>query len=130
MKLNKIEKLLMNNPIRAFIQRNYESPLLKILGGNHINFNRALEMGCGRGVGTKILFEYFKCNSVTAFDLDEDMVEKARSNLIQYQQKLKLYVADATQIPEQNESFEVVFDFGIIHHIPNPVNPLNTDNLR
>jgi hypothetical protein len=33
MKLNLVEKLLVNNPARALVQRLYEGPLLRKLGG-------------------------------------------------------------------------------------------------
>ncbi|MDP1807115.1 MAG: hypothetical protein Q8K72_18205 [Acidimicrobiales bacterium] len=46
MKLNVIEKALMNNPVRAAIQRRYEAPLLRRLGGT-VDAARVLEIGCG-----------------------------------------------------------------------------------
>ena len=51
MKLNRLEKALMNNPARAAIQRWYEAAWLESLGGR-VEGMRALEVGCGRGVGT------------------------------------------------------------------------------
>jgi 2-polyprenyl-3-methyl-5-hydroxy-6-metoxy-1,4-benzoquinol methylase len=50
MKLNSVETLLMNNPVRAYLQRFYEAPLLMKLGGQ-VEGLRVLEIGCGRGVG-------------------------------------------------------------------------------
>ena len=58
MKMNRIEKLAMNNPIRALIQRYYETPLLERLGGR-VEGMHVLEIGCGRGVGTEIIFKHF-----------------------------------------------------------------------
>ncbi len=55
MKLNAIEKTLMNNPARSLIQRRYEAPLFVRLGGR-TDGERVLEIGCGRGVGTEIIF--------------------------------------------------------------------------
>lgn len=57
MKLNQIEKALMNNPVRSFVQR-YEAAALERLGGRTEGL-RVLEIGCGRGVGTEILFKRF-----------------------------------------------------------------------
>lgn len=119
MKLNKIEKALMNNPVRAALQRRYEARLLERLGGR-IEGQRALEIGCGRGVGTEIIFERFGAREVHAFDVDPDMIELARSRLTRYvPDRLKLYVGDATAISEPDAAFDAVFDFAIIHHIPN-----------
>ena len=119
MKLNAVEKALMNNPIRAAFQRRYEAALLESLGGR-VQGKRVLEIGCGRGVGTEIIFERFGAAEVHAFDLDPDMIDQARRALSHYPSHcLTLYTGDATAIKEQDASFDAVFDFGIIHHIPN-----------
>jgi ubiquinone/menaquinone biosynthesis C-methylase UbiE len=117
-KLNRIEKRLMNNPVRAAIQRWYEGPLLERLGGRTEGL-RVLEIGCGRGVGTEMLFERFGAGEVHAFDLDPDMVRQARDRLARYiPDRLQLTVGDAAAIDAADESFDAVFDFGIIHHVP------------
>ena len=46
MKLNAAEKALMNNPVRALVQRYYEAPLLERLGAVAAG-GRALEGGWG-----------------------------------------------------------------------------------
>jgi len=47
MKLNGIEKALMNNPLRAALQRWYEAPLLERLGGR-LDGLQVLEMSARR----------------------------------------------------------------------------------
>ncbi len=119
MKLNAIEKVLMNNPARAALQRRYEATLLQRLGGR-FDGKRVLEIGCGRGVGTEIIFQRFGAHEVHAFDLDPDMIDQARRALSHYPpHRLTLYTGDATAVKEPDASFDAVFDFGIIHHIPN-----------
>jgi ubiquinone/menaquinone biosynthesis C-methylase UbiE len=119
MKLNSLERALMNNPVRALLQRRYEAPLLKRLGGRTEGL-RVLEIGCGRGVGTEIIFKQFGAREVHAFDLDPEMVEQARHRLLGYSSALlKLAVGDATVIMAEDESYDAVFDSGIIHHVPN-----------
>lgn len=118
MKLNRVEKAMMNNPARALLQRLYESRLLERLGGR-VEGLRVLEVGCGRGVGTEIIFQRFGAREVQAFDLDPDMVELARRRLAGYgTDRLQLAVGDVTAIEAEGESFDAVFDFGIIHHVP------------
>lgn len=119
MKLNTIEKALMNNPVRALVQRRYEARLMERLGGR-VEGHRVLELGCGRGVGTQIIFERFGASEVHAFDLDPNMVALARKRLSGYgSDRLKLFVGDVTAIEEPEASFAAVFDFGIVHHVPN-----------
>lgn len=114
MKLNRIEKALMSNPVRAALQRWYEAPLLRRLGGR-VDGLRVLEVGCGRGIGTEILFERFGARAVHAFDLDPEMVRAARRRLDRYlPDRLELAVGDVTVIDARDESFDAVFDFGII----------------
>jgi Methylase involved in ubiquinone/menaquinone biosynthesis len=118
MKLNRLEKALMNNPLRSALQRHYEAPLLERLGGRTEGM-RVLEVGCGRGVGTEIIFERFGAREVHAFDLDPEMVKQARLRLKGYSSaQLKLEVGDAANIMADDESFDAVFDFGIMHHVP------------
>lgn len=118
MKLNAVEKSLMNNGVRAALQRHYEAPLLQRLGGT-VEGGRVLEVGCGRGVGTQLILERFRAGHVTAFDLDPDMVDKARRRLApQTPDRVTLSVGDVTAIDAGDATFDAVFDFGIIHHVP------------
>lgn len=124
MKLNSLEKALMNNPIRAFIQKHHEAAMLEKLGGRCEGAS-VLEIGCGRGVGTEIIFERFRARKVQAFDLDPDMVSLARRRLAKYpSEQLHLSVGDAEKINSDDSAFDAVFDFGIIHHVPNWQNVL------
>lgn len=117
MKLNVVEKALMNNPVRAGIQRRYEARLLERLGGR-LAGGRALEIGCGQGIGVELILDRFGADTVAAFDVDPDMVQRARARLGRYGDRVTLWVGDAITIPEPDRSFDAVFDFGIIHHVP------------
>ena len=118
MKLNGLEKAAMNNPIRAWIQRAYEGPTLERLGGR-LPGARVLEIGCGRGVGTEIIFARFGAAEVHAVDVDPGMVRLAGARLAPYQAegRLRLEVGDATAIQVGDATFDAVFDFGILHHV-------------
>jgi ubiquinone/menaquinone biosynthesis C-methylase UbiE len=117
-KLNAVEKALMNNPVRAGVQRLYEARLLERLGGR-LAGGQALEIGCGRGVGVQLILDRFGADTVVAFDLDPGMVERARARLAGYGDRVTLSVGDATAIDRPDASFDAVFDFGIVHHVPN-----------
>ena len=108
----------MNNPVRALVQRRHEAVLMERLGGR-VEGECVLEIGCGRGVGTEIIFQHFGAREVHAFDIDPDMIVRARSRLAGYPaNRLTLFVGDATAINVNDASYDAVFDFGIIHHVP------------
>lgn len=117
MRMNAVETVLMNNPVRAALQRHYEAPLLERLGGPTPEAS-VLEVGCGRGVGTEIILDRFGAAHVTAFDLDPAMVARARRRLgPRIPKTVSLAVGDVTTIDAADASFDAVFDFGIIHHV-------------
>jgi ubiquinone/menaquinone biosynthesis C-methylase UbiE len=115
--LNRLEKALMNNAGRAACQRYYEARQLLALGGR-LNGGVALEIGCGRGVGVAIILERFGADHVDAFDLDPDMVARARQRLAPHAGQVRLWSGDATNIAAPDGAYDAVFDFGIIHHVP------------
>jgi len=117
MLLNRVEFALMNNPIRSAIQRRFEADRLLRLGGP-LHGGTALEIGCGRGVGVELVLERFGAEVVHAFDLDPRMVALARKRLRRRGSRVRLWVGDSTRIPVPDEAYDAVFDFGIIHHVP------------
>jgi ubiquinone/menaquinone biosynthesis C-methylase UbiE len=117
MLLNRFEYTLMNNPIRAAIQRRFEAGRLLRMGGP-MKGGAALEVGCGRGVGAALILDVFGADTVDAFDLDPRMVSLGRKRFAGRRSKARFWVGDATSIPAADASYDAVFDFGIIHHIP------------
>jgi ubiquinone/menaquinone biosynthesis C-methylase UbiE len=115
--LNRVEYALMNNPLRAAIQRHFEAPRLLRLGGA-MRGGSALEIGCGRGVGTELILDVFGAGRVDAFDLDPRMVAEARRRLGARGSRVRLWVGDAAAIAAPDACYDAVFDFGIIHHVP------------
>jgi SAM-dependent methyltransferase len=119
MKLNWVETLVMNNPARARIQRNSEGPGLRRLAPRPTEGADTLVIGCGRGVDVEIAFEQFGASTVTAIDLDEKQVGRARRRLgNSYGGRLELIAGDAANMPFEGGRFGLVLDFGIVHHIP------------
>jgi ubiquinone/menaquinone biosynthesis C-methylase UbiE len=117
-KLNKAERWLVNNPARALVQRFYEMPLLRHLGGT-VEGGRVLEVGCGRGVGLPLLLETFRAATADGVDLDPAQIVRARRRLASlYDDRIDLGVASVTNLTFADASFDAVFDFGILHHVP------------
>jgi ubiquinone/menaquinone biosynthesis C-methylase UbiE len=116
MKLNNLEFIAMNNPIRRFIQDNYELKILRQISSVK-NINNALEIGCGSGYGTKLIKKHFFAKNIMAVDLDERMINIA--NKSNKDTTVTFKVMDASKLDFPDNSYDAVFDFGIIHHIPN-----------
>ena len=116
--LNRLEFVLMNNPLRAAIQRHVEARRFLRMGGPQRGA-RALEIGCGRGVGVGLILDVFGAASVDAFDLDPRMVARAQRRLRSRGPGVRVWVGDAAAINAPDDAYDAVFDFGIIHHVPN-----------
>jgi ubiquinone/menaquinone biosynthesis C-methylase UbiE len=116
MLLNRVEKTLMNNPVRARLQRSFEADRLLAMGGPTPRA-RALEIGCGRGVGTEIILDRFGAAHVDAFDLDPHMVAQARARLAHRGDQVRVTVGDAERLPAEEGAYDAVFDFAILHHL-------------
>ena len=108
--------MAMNNPLRAIIQEKYELRILRGMSSIR-NMEKALEIGCGNGTGTKLIKKYFSAQNITGVDLDEKMIEIAQKR--NKDTTITFKVMDASKLDFPDQQFDAVFDFGIIHHIPN-----------
>ena len=114
MKLNWAERLVVNNPVRVMIQRR----IIKwIKGVIRISpQSRVLEIGCGRGAGACLIQAEFHPASLHAFDLDQRMIRLAGRYLkAESEDKIFLYVGDASTLPYRDGVLDAVFGFGVLH---------------
>jgi ubiquinone/menaquinone biosynthesis C-methylase UbiE len=117
--LNRFERLLVNQPLRPWMQRWIEARPLRRMGGR-LAGGRVLELGCGQGEGARILLRDFGATEVHAFDLDSRQIARARrrtTDLVQ-QGRLKYWQGDATQLPVPADVYQAAFDFNVLHHLP------------
>lgn len=117
MKLNWAERLVVNNPLRVMEQRLQVEWLRRVRplpSGATV-----LEIGCGRGAGARLILEAFGPATIHASDLDVLMIRHARRFLTpRERQRISLFAAEAERLPYPDGSLDAVFDFGVLHHIP------------
>jgi ubiquinone/menaquinone biosynthesis C-methylase UbiE len=120
MKLNTVERLAMNNPLRAAHQHHREARWFQqALPQGGLKGLDVLEIGCGRGVGVEVLLDRLGAAHVRASDFDPEQVERAQRRLHgRSPQSYTLSTEDATSIEAPNASADVVVSFGTVHHVP------------
>ncbi len=116
-RLNAIEFAAMQSPLRRFVQRRWELPaFVRTLHRAKIDLRgkRILEAGCGSGYGLELLDREFRPSRLVGFDLMPEQIERARARHV----PAEIRVGDITRIAEPDGSFDAVFVFGILHHVP------------
>ncbi|WP_433788225.1 class I SAM-dependent methyltransferase [Actinomycetospora sp. CA-101289] len=121
--MNRLETLAINSPPRRWLQRT-EARWLRKLGGT-LEGARALEIGAGSGHGTRLILDVFGAQHVDAVDLDPAMVARARRTLADRGPAVRVEEGSATDLRAAlgedaagDASYDAVFDFAIIHHVP------------
>ncbi len=90
--------------------------VLDVLGKEH-NLGNTLELACGNGTYSRVLFK--NAESLTCTDFSEEMVEETRRRLVDLP-GIKIEQANCFQLPYPDHSFDTVFMANLLHIIPNP----------
>jgi len=116
-KVNWAERLMVNSPVRVAVQRRIVRWIKSVT--RIPPQARVLEMGCGRGVGARLITAEFQPALLHAFDLDYRMILMAQRYLgPDSKGKICLYVGDALRLPYGDSVFDAIFGFGVLHHLP------------
>lgn len=85
---------------------------------------KVLEIGCGRGTD---LLQYAKSGSkVFGIDLTESAIKKTKQMFLVYGLDADLRVCNAEDLScFDNNSFDVVYSFGVLHHTPDTQKAIN-----
>jgi len=78
---------------------------------------KMLEIGCGNGIGTRLIHEIFKPAEFIATEYDERLVEIAK--IKRKGLNIQVEVGDATALRFGDSEFDAVIGLSVIHHIPN-----------
>ena len=115
MKLGKMEKRAMISQKHAEHGIEHIERLLPYV--NLKENQNYLEVGCGNGHTCKYLARKYHLN-VTGTDVDPEMVQFAKENIDDIP-RIRFLEMDATKMPFQDNDFDIVLSFGVMHHIPN-----------
>lgn len=115
--MNWAESIYINSGLRTKRLRRSVIPKLIALGGRTEGL-KVLDIGCGPGECVAGEIEEFGASRVTAIDLDPKMVQRASGRLAEYGNRATVVEGDVTNLPYENGAFDAVFNFAVLHHVP------------
>jgi ubiquinone/menaquinone biosynthesis C-methylase UbiE len=123
-KLGKIEKWFMNRSKHA---ERVIGRFEKLWNFADIKENQKfLEIGCGNGATSKYVAKRYHLN-VTGTDVDSEQIQLAQQNLDDMP-NVRFLAADATDLPFEDDDFDIVLSFQVLHHISNWLDALKEMN--
>lgn len=114
--IKKFELLAKKSFVRTLLQEFVEVKVLRenvALKKNKI----VLEIGCGTGVGTRLIKKYFYPAKTHGLDIDPAVIENAKKKT--KDTDIVFEVGDAAKLPYKDKTYDAVFDFGVLYHIEN-----------
>jgi ubiquinone/menaquinone biosynthesis C-methylase UbiE len=115
MKLNWMEKLVVNSPFRAFHLKYISLPYLLHQVKLPIN-SSCLEIGCGIGNTAATVYRRFHPEHFFALDYDPEQIRTAKRRF-DHLPGLTFTLGSADTLPVKDAHFDAVFNMGILHHV-------------
>jgi len=109
--------------IQAYRYQDYAPWMKAALGFEAYRGKRLLEVGCGTGTD---LLQFARGGAqVTGVDLTPRSIEIARRRFAVYDCAGTFAIGDAENLAFPDESFDVVYSFGVLHHTPDTEGAIN-----
>jgi len=113
MKMNRLEKKFVNSKKHGLADQKIFEKVVGIL--NLSELRDVLEIGCGAGKLSNYLSQIYDLH-VTGTDIDPEQIETAKTRYGE-RTRLSFQTADATALPFEDGSFDIVISFKVLHHI-------------
>ena len=113
MKMSKIEKKFINSNRHAMMNLEVIEELFRIIDLSSIN--NVLEIGCGVGIVSEHLNSNYKMN-VIGTDVDPKQIKIAKK-FNKENETLKYIEANATELPFENDKFDLSLSLWVLHHV-------------
>jgi 2-polyprenyl-3-methyl-5-hydroxy-6-metoxy-1,4-benzoquinol methylase len=91
-----------------------ERPFSRFVDFDALGGMETLEVGCGSGFAAQLMAEAGA--NVVAVDLTPWAVETTRKRFEAFGLRAEIREADAEELPFENDRFDLVFSWGVIHH--------------
>jgi ubiquinone/menaquinone biosynthesis C-methylase UbiE len=114
---NKIDKIFFEIS-NIFISEDL-IPFDKIIKYSSLKNSKILEIGCGMGTHAELLCKNVEDIDYTGIDITKRAVELTKKRFELKNINGKIIQADAESIPFENETFDYVWSWGVIHHSKN-----------
>jgi ubiquinone/menaquinone biosynthesis C-methylase UbiE len=88
----------------------------RVMGFDQFDGKQLLEVGCG--MGTDLLQFAAGGARCTGVDLTPRSIELSRLHFALYERRAEFLLADGERLPFKDESFDVVYSNGVLHHTP------------
>ena len=118
--IGNIDKYNTKNPLKRFMLDKF---FLKFIDAfNLLNKDlsvskKVLDIGCGEGVISNLLYDKFNNIKITAVDYFEEAIKKAKEN---NPRNISFDTGDITALKYTDNSFDIVVSTEVLEHIPNP----------
>jgi SAM-dependent methyltransferase len=92
--------------------------LRKALGHEPRRYARALEIGAGTGYFSLNLLRAGVVREAVATDISPGMLQKLEHSAAELGLPVETAACDATELPFEDDSFDLVFGHAVLHHLP------------